>query len=342
MPNEVVRLLEDEHLIRAEWRAGAQWIELAHDSLIGPIKISNQEFFRRPQTETSLDELARRATYAMTKAHRLLDACQLAAAARLCEQARKDFAAAGDLSNEAGAWTLLGDIQRRRPARDAPPDALDAYEQARQRFEALDDHYWAAEVLRSAGALLRDRDRDDEAVALYDRALRHVPQPEQAPLLIERGAALLNASRFREAEADFTAALRIDSSDEQALGGRGQALAESGQPEQALLDLDRAIKMTKDRAYAASLRSARGYALAQLGRHGAAAVAFNASLRAAPDSAWTFWRRARAYALRGKRKEAIRDVGAALRKRPPLPSALRMEAQRWRQEAKATHMSSPR
>jgi hypothetical protein len=49
MPNEVVGLLEDKHLIRAEWRAGARWVELAHDSLIGPIKISNREFSRWPQ-----------------------------------------------------------------------------------------------------------------------------------------------------------------------------------------------------------------------------------------------------------------------------------------------------
>jgi Tfp pilus assembly protein PilF len=336
MPNEVIQLLEDQHLIRAEWRAGTQWVELVHDSLIGPIKMSNRDFSRRPQMASSREELVQRATYAMARAHRLLDACQFAAAAPLCEQAQRQFAKAGDLSNEASAWTLLGDIQRRRPGRDVTPDALDAYKQAWQRFEGLDDHYWAAEALRAAGALLQERDRYDQAVALYDRALRHVPQPDQASLLIERGNALLYAGQFRDAAADFTAALNLDPSNEQAMGGRGQALAEAGQPEQALRDLDRAIKMTKDHANAACLRSARGLALAQLGRHGAAGVAFGASLRAAPDSAWTFWRRARVYAMRGKRREAVRDARTALRRRrPPLPPAIRTEVQRWLREPTA-------
>ena len=333
MPNEVIQLLEDQHLIRAEWRAGAQWVELVHDSLIGPIKISNRVFSRRPQTGSSQEELAQRATYAMARAHRLLDACQFAAAAPLCQQAQRLFAQADDLSNEASAWTLLGDIQRRRPGRDVTPDALDAYKQAWQRFEGLNDHYWAAEVLRAAGGLLQERACYDQAVALYDRALRHIPQPDQASLLIERGTALLNAGQFRDAEADFTAALNLDPSNERALGGRGQALAETGQPEQALHDLDRAMKLTKDSAYAACLRSARGLALAQLGRHGAAGVAFGASLRAAPNSAWTFWRRARVYALRGKRREALHDARTALRlRRPPLPPAIRTEVQHWLRE----------
>jgi len=330
MPNEVVGLLEDQHLIRAEWRAGAQWVELAHDSLIGPIKISNREFSRRPQSGPSPQELARRATYQMAKARRLLDACQLAAAARFCEQAQALFAEAGDIWNEACAWTLLGDIQRRRPGREVTPDPLSAYEQAWQRFEGLDDHYWASEALRAAGAWLQTMDRYEEAVTLYDRTVRHVPQPEQVSLLIERGTALSCAGRYHDAEADFSAALSMDPENLKALGGRGQALADTGQPEPALRDLDRAIKMTKDRAYGACLRSARGLALTQLDRHGTAMVAFRASLRAAPDNAWTFWRRARAYALRGKTKEATRDARAALKRRqPPLPPALRAEVERW-------------
>jgi tetratricopeptide (TPR) repeat protein len=173
-------------------------------------------------------------------------------------------------------------------------------------------------------------DRYDEAVTVYDRAIRHVPQPEQVSLLVERGTALSYGGRFHDAEADFSAALSMDPENRDALGGRGQALTETGQPERALLDLDCAIKMTKDRDYGACLRSARGLALTQLGRHGTAMVAFRASLRAAPDNAWTFWRRARAYALRGKTREATRDARAALkRRRPPLPPALRAEVQRW-------------
>jgi WD40 repeat protein len=42
--SDVVRLLEDGHLIRAEKRRGATWYELAHDRLIDPIQASNRRW----------------------------------------------------------------------------------------------------------------------------------------------------------------------------------------------------------------------------------------------------------------------------------------------------------
>jgi hypothetical protein len=41
--NAAVDVLEDLHLIRGEWRAGARWYELTHDRLIEPIQGSNKE-----------------------------------------------------------------------------------------------------------------------------------------------------------------------------------------------------------------------------------------------------------------------------------------------------------
>ncbi len=41
IPNLAVNVLENLHLIRAEWRAGARWYELAHDRFIKPIQESN-------------------------------------------------------------------------------------------------------------------------------------------------------------------------------------------------------------------------------------------------------------------------------------------------------------
>jgi WD40 repeat protein len=42
IPNQAVQELEDLHLIRGEWRAGARWYELTHDRFIGPIEASNE------------------------------------------------------------------------------------------------------------------------------------------------------------------------------------------------------------------------------------------------------------------------------------------------------------
>lgn len=45
MPNEVVSQLEGK-LLRGEFRAGARWLEITHDSLLRPIERSNRDFFR--------------------------------------------------------------------------------------------------------------------------------------------------------------------------------------------------------------------------------------------------------------------------------------------------------
>src|SRR4051812_29919923 len=49
MPQPAIAELESRHLVRAEWRAGARWFELTHDSLIRPIVTSNAALRRRSQ-----------------------------------------------------------------------------------------------------------------------------------------------------------------------------------------------------------------------------------------------------------------------------------------------------
>ena len=45
LPNQVVSVLEGK-LLRAEFRAGARWLEITHDSMLRPIEQSNRDFFR--------------------------------------------------------------------------------------------------------------------------------------------------------------------------------------------------------------------------------------------------------------------------------------------------------
>jgi hypothetical protein len=47
LPPEALDELRNRHLIRAEWRAGGQWVELSHDRLIEPIRRSNAEVRER-------------------------------------------------------------------------------------------------------------------------------------------------------------------------------------------------------------------------------------------------------------------------------------------------------
>jgi hypothetical protein len=44
IPNTVIDALEEVHIIRGEWRAGARWYELVHDRIVNPIQLSNREW----------------------------------------------------------------------------------------------------------------------------------------------------------------------------------------------------------------------------------------------------------------------------------------------------------
>ncbi len=54
LPNEAVDILDAQHLIRADARAGARWYELAHDRLVDPILESNQAWELACQTPLRL------------------------------------------------------------------------------------------------------------------------------------------------------------------------------------------------------------------------------------------------------------------------------------------------
>jgi WD40 repeat protein len=54
MSNAVVDALENKHLIRADWRAGAQWYEITHDRLLRPIRESNRQWLRRVNKRRTL------------------------------------------------------------------------------------------------------------------------------------------------------------------------------------------------------------------------------------------------------------------------------------------------
>ncbi|TKJ32315.1 MAG: hypothetical protein CEE38_23445 [Planctomycetes bacterium B3_Pla] len=51
IPNSAVDVLDKQHIIRAEMRAGARWYELTHDRLIEPIRKSNEVWFEHERVE---------------------------------------------------------------------------------------------------------------------------------------------------------------------------------------------------------------------------------------------------------------------------------------------------
>jgi WD40 repeat protein len=57
IPNSAADVLEDQHIIRAEMRAGGRWYELTHDRLIEPIRKSNEVWFQRQRAVEQQQEL---------------------------------------------------------------------------------------------------------------------------------------------------------------------------------------------------------------------------------------------------------------------------------------------
>jgi len=55
--NSAIDVLEDQHIIRAEIRAGARWYELTHDRLIEPIQKSNEDWFQNQIDEEQQREI---------------------------------------------------------------------------------------------------------------------------------------------------------------------------------------------------------------------------------------------------------------------------------------------
>ncbi len=53
LPNAVVDFLENQHVIRGEWRAGSRWYELTHDRLIEPIQRANEWWRTQRQARTT-------------------------------------------------------------------------------------------------------------------------------------------------------------------------------------------------------------------------------------------------------------------------------------------------
>ncbi|GIK76024.1 MAG: hypothetical protein BroJett021_50120 [Chloroflexota bacterium] len=62
LPNQAVDMLQNLHLIRGEWRAGAHWYELTHDRFVKPIQNSNEAWLsERREVEQARQRLESRA-----------------------------------------------------------------------------------------------------------------------------------------------------------------------------------------------------------------------------------------------------------------------------------------
>jgi tetratricopeptide (TPR) repeat protein len=152
--------------------------------------------------------------------------------------------------------------------------------------------------------------------------------PNDAPAYHHRASTLWYSGQLAAAIDDYSLALKLSPTDILLLSARGQVLAECGECERALQDLDAALDYlrqnpyfglswaTKARAYALNGRAA---ALSGLNRFDDSFKDFDRSIKLCPDNAWVYFNRAGARELKGDRDGAISDYRLALvKKDPPL------------------------
>lgn len=136
IPNKVVQMLEDQHVVRAEWRAGARWYELTHDRLISPIQTSNLKFFHQLPAETDPDRVRRLAKKAMAIAEQLYAAGRYQEALRAAEKGHRHFTAVDDMQSAANTLALMGDIHS---AAGEVTESLQRYQESVKLYERLGD-----------------------------------------------------------------------------------------------------------------------------------------------------------------------------------------------------------
>ncbi len=137
-----------------------------------------------------------------------------------------------------------------------------------------------------------------------------------------QGATYLQAGRFAEAIAAFSAAIQLAPTVPAGFNNRGTAYAQAGQPAAALSDFNRAISLAPDYALA---YNNRGFAYRQLDRTAEALADYAQVLALEPDNAQAQFNRGLAQVEAGAEAAAINAFAAFLRASRPLAEQLALE-----------------
>jgi tetratricopeptide (TPR) repeat protein len=296
MPNAVVRALEERHLLSAEWRQGARWYRLLSDRLVEPLRSATDEDAPPVVGAEYLESTGRALTMGET------DLAKRYVRHALCSLPGTDLRLRGE------AESLLGNIANER---GKPAEAEPHYRAAASLFEAVRDTGAVASQLAAVGQTLMAQERPANAVrelqAAADRAPRDlVVQTELAWALWELGQA-------RAAVAVLTGVLAIDGANTDALQARGEILADLGDAQGALRDLNRVERHDRP-----STRAARVLARAELGDQSGDAEIEGVLVNAQRNGPALLYA-ARTRALGGNKLAAVELARRALNATDPAP-----------------------
>ncbi len=241
------------------------------------------------------------------------------------EQARRDYDAilrdhpefTPALIGRSLVWDQTGDSDRSREDLEAAvqssPEDANSLEIAR---------------LLMKSELARANEDYAEAIAAAAEAIEFGPE-EMEPYRCRAGA-YWYSDQFSEALDDYERALQLCEEPTAGLwNGRGQVLAELGEFELALVDLEKAVAVSRssERNYLPYCLNGLGKILTGLGRLDEADAAFQESLALQPENAWLQYNLGQLSIARGSVNEAVACFERALQfKKPPLPPGKRAKA----------------
>jgi tetratricopeptide (TPR) repeat protein len=307
MPDEVLRDLEDQHLLVALRQSGADRYELLSDRLIDPLLHAPEI---RP-TPARPEDLVRRATRAWWSGE--LDRARRYAFEVMESELRSPLRVLAD------AQALLGNVFfEHNELMDAEP----RFRKAAELYAALEDNRSVAVYLAAVGLTLLAHGRSGDAVReLYSAVTR---LPGDPVLSTELAQALWQDDKGAAAVAVLNDVLRMDGGNRGALQARGEILAFLGEPHQAMLDLDRVTQ-----ADGPQVRAARGLAFAELGDQRSARREIESALADGPRNGQVLLAAARVFHTAGDELSAREFAQqAADATDPPLPPSHREMARR--------------
>ena len=294
MSNSLIRDLVNRHLLTAEWSSAKRWYTLPNDRLISAIRQLN-----RP----SKDEIGpvMDAADHLRVAVNITNEGELLLAEKHAWHALKT-ADGADLRLQADARSLLGNLAFKRGRLDV---AEEQYRLAAELCEQLGDQSAVGRLIGAIGRMNAKQGR--YTAALEDLHSAVIRVPEDLTLRTELANALWHAGQAKAAAAIFGTVLNIEPEFTEALAGRAQIQAESGNALSALDDLGALQRLRPTARLEPEVRSAYALALARSGKPDSAMKEATAALAEANDNGPILLRVARVATASG-----AQDTAAAL------------------------------
>jgi len=206
------------------------------------------------------------------------------------------------LRMQAEAESLLANIAHEQ---DEPAGALPHYREAASLLQATGDIAAAVTCMAAVGQTLLLLGRFREAVAEFRAAVGRAPN--DPALQTQFALALWQIGEGEAAVAILNDVLGADAGNREALRARGEILADLGDARRAMLDLER--QSVRDRA---STQAAHGLALAGIGDYSGATEEIHTAMKTAPRHGRVLLYAARASALSGDMVSTMERANQAL------------------------------